>query len=301
LVETQDDRVATTWKNHHGPEDVVEVDCPLCDSAERTVVAREWGLTVVRCTTCSLVYVSPRLRESEKNYYADTETKLAKYGAMLRGEMAHPRDPNYLEHWATIARFKPRGRVLDVGSHLGFFLRLGRNRQWDLHGVEPSQESAAIGSAAFGLEIRAGYLPEAGYPPAYFDIVTLVDVFEHVAAPKGLLREIHRIMRPGGVLFIKVPNADYSLLKHRLLGRLGQFDVFDSREHIVHYTESTLRRMVEEQGFRDATFYVPRPIQTGAWWQRSARAALNLAGRFSPRVGNRRLVPATDLALVSRR
>jgi SAM-dependent methyltransferase len=215
--------------------------------------------------------------------------------------VGHPRDPNYREHWATLSTIKPHGRLLDVGSHLGFFLRLGRGKGWELHGIEPSAQSASIGSTAFDLDIRTGYVHEASFAPNSFDVVTLVDVFEHVVEPRKLLTEIFRLLAPGGVLFVKVPNGRYNLLKLKILRTLlrsSQFDIFDSREHVVHYTEVTLNRMLRETGFVRSRFYVPKPIQTGAWFQRLARASLNAAARFSPRVGGSRALPPTDLAAV---
>jgi 2-polyprenyl-3-methyl-5-hydroxy-6-metoxy-1,4-benzoquinol methylase len=292
----------TQWREHHPAEDLIEVNCPLCAMEGRRLIAREWGLGVVQCTACSLVYVSPRLRHAQENYRTDANAKLQKYGRILAGEAPHPRDKNYLEHWQTLARVRPTGRVLDVGSHLGFFLRLGRNRGWTLQGIEPSAQSARIGSAAFGLDIRCGYLQDAHFPPDSFDVVTLVDVLEHVVEPRLLLAEIRRVLAPDGVLFIKVPNARYNLLKQlvlrKLLNRSGH-DIFDSREHVVHYTAATLSRMLREAGFSRPRFYVPRPIQTGSYLHRAARAVLNAAARISPIVAEERLIPPTDLAVIA--
>jgi SAM-dependent methyltransferase len=292
----------TQWREHHSSEDVVDVNCPLCGAHDRRVIAREWGLGIVQCAVCALVYVSPRLRHSEDNYRTDAAAKRQKYGRILAGEVPHPRDGNYEEHWRTLARVKPAGRLLDVGSHLGFFLRLGRGKRWILRGVEPSAQSARIGSEAFGLDIEPGYLEDVNFPPDSFDIITLVDVFEHVVEPRRLLAEVRRVLAPGGIVFIKVPNARYNLLKlfvlRKWLRRAGH-DIFDSREHVVHYTASTLTRMLVENGFGRVRFYVPRPIQTGSPVLRAARALLNAAARISPVVAAERLIPPTDLAVIA--
>lgn len=292
----------TLWKMHHDAAEVERVPCPSCGVDQPSHIADEWGLSVVSCGRCGLMYVSPRLRAPEKNYWVGEDAKRQKYGAVLRGEGTHPRDRNYREHLAMLRRVKPSGRLLDVGTHCGFFLRLARGMGWQLTGVEPSETSAAIARDAFQLDVRCGFLEDVGLEPASFDVATIVDVLEHVPAPARLLREVHRLLAPGGVLFIKVPNGRYNLLKLRLLrqalGRKG-FDIFDSREHVVHYTPETLTRELRESGFARVDFYVPLPIQAGAWWQRAARSVLYGAAKAQHTLTRRLGATATDLAVLA--
>jgi hypothetical protein len=96
----------------------------------------------------------------------------------------------------------------------------------------------------------------------------MTDVFEHIADPRTLLREIRRVLKPDGILFIKVPNGRFNLFKLRVLGalgRLGDFDVFDSYEHVVHYTSPTLAHMLREEGFAVKHQSIARPIQLPVW------------------------------------
>ena len=292
----------TVWKAHHEGAEVERVPCPGCGADRPSLIAEEWGLSVVSCGACQLIYISPRIRVPEKNYWAGEEVKRTKYGAILRGEAPHPRDRNYREHLKVLKRAKPRGRLLDVGAHCGFFLRLARGMGWQLTGVEPSETSAALAREAFHVDVRCGYLENAGLEPGAFDVATLIDVLEHVAAPRPLLREIHRFLAPGGLLFIKVPNARYNLLKLRVLRqalRRRDFDIFDSREHVVHYTTETLTRLLHHCGFRRVEFYVPLPIQAGAWWARGARAALYRAAKVQHAATGRISAAATDLAVLA--
>lgn len=292
----------TVWKTHHDEADIERVPCPGCGSDVPSRIADEWGLSVVSCGRCGLIYVSPRLRAPEKNYWSGEERKRQKYGPILRGEAAHPRDRNYREHLDVLRRVKPAGRLLDVGSHCGFFLRLARGSGWQLTGVEPSDTSAAIAREAFQLDVRCGYLQDVGLEPQSFDVATLVDVLEHVSSPRPLLRDIHRFLAPGGVLFIKVPNARYNLLKLRVLARAPrrmEFDIFDSREHVVHYTPETLARILRESGFPRTQFYVPLPIQAGAWWKRAVRGALYWVARAEHAAAGRIGSAAPDLAVLA--
>lgn len=303
MVESSEEAAHTLrWKDVHPADELEHVPCPLCDHEAPEAVTTEWGLGIVCCRSCSALYVSPRLKNPERGYWDDAAAKWRKYAPILRGISPHPRDRNYREHLAMIRRARPSGRFLDVGTHCGFFLRLARGQGWDLEGVDASPSSARIAGEAFGLRVFPGTLAAARFPAGRFDIVSLVDVLEHVTQPRDLLREVSRVLAPGGVVFIKVPHARYNLLKFRLLKQLlrqERFDIFDSREHVVHYTVETLGALLKQAGFARVEFYVPRPIQSGAWWQHFARALLYLAARLEHVLFGRIGAPATDLAVLA--
>ena len=294
--------MSNRWKVEYAPSETDAVPCPLCGSASREQLAREWSLGIVRCTDCALVYVSPRVREPEKNYWGDEAATETKYGAVFDGRAPHNRDRNYIEHLDAIRRFKPEGRLLDIGTHCGFFLRMARGRAWDIQGIEPSPANAALARGKFGLTITSGYLHEGSFPPGSFDVVTMVDVFEHITDPLDVLRNIHHVLKPGGILFIKVPNAAWNLLKYRVLTRLAHangFDIFDAREHVVHYSQATLARMLATAGLRPVHFYVPRPIQTGRAWKKAGRSVARLMARAQFAATGRLGPFATDIACVA--
>ena len=75
-------------------------------------------------------------------------------------------------------------------------------------------------------------------------------------------------MKEEGILFIKVPIGKYNLLKlalARISGRLKSHDIFDSYEHLSHYTHETLKKILEENGFRVKKVFIGKPIQLPAW------------------------------------
>jgi 2-polyprenyl-3-methyl-5-hydroxy-6-metoxy-1,4-benzoquinol methylase len=78
------------------------------------------------------------------------------------------------------------------------------------------------------------------------DVVTLMNVLEHVSAPFELLCQLKRILKPGGLLVIDVPNNAVVSLRGRLLGR---WPVLDLGEHINHFEPATLDRLMVRAGF----------------------------------------------------
>ncbi len=249
--------------------DTIHVPCPHCEADAPRLLTRQYEvLGVVQCGRCRLLYVTPRLREPDKIYWGKRETYWEEARLVFEGRAAHHRDPNYRADWRRIRRYVPGGRILDVGCNAGFFLRLGRGQGWDLYGVDPSPTLSALAREQFGLNVQEAFLEQADYPEGFFDVVTLSDVFEHLWQPRAMLAAIRRVLRPDGLLYIKVPNGAFNILKWRL-ARLARaersFDLFDAIEHVVHYTEGTLRTMLEGAGFRVEEFAIDPPVQVPVW------------------------------------
>lgn len=258
-----------TQRARYGPEDVESVSCPYCGSSDGRELTREYGaIGIVRCG-CGLIYTSPRVREPERSYWGERDAYLREAKLVFEGRRDHHRDPNYLEELAFIADYMPSGRFLDVGCNMGMLLRHARRMGWDAWGVEPSPSLSSLAREELGLNVHNCYLSEI---PADFrgtcDVVALSDVFEHVTDPLGMLADARLMLKPSGVLFVKVPNGLFSVFKDwlsRVRGRAVEHEVWDSYEHVVHYTDVTLRRMLEKGGFRVAELRLSKPVQVPVW------------------------------------
>jgi ubiquinone/menaquinone biosynthesis C-methylase UbiE len=82
------------------------------------------------------------------------------------------------------------------------------------------------------------------------------------------LKEINRILKPDGILFINVPNALFNLFKFycaKITQRLKDYDIFDSYEHVVHYSQNTLALMLRKFGLKIIGSFIGRPIQVPVW------------------------------------
>jgi SAM-dependent methyltransferase len=114
----------------------------------------------------------------------------------------------------------------------------------EVHGFE-------INSAAVrGLDPRihvhvAESLEAARLPEASFDEVLLWHVLEHIPDPRATLREIHRILRPGGILVVAVPNA--ASWQARWAG--PAWFHLDPPRHLFHFTASNLKRLLASVEF----------------------------------------------------
>ncbi|MBW3535182.1 MAG: class I SAM-dependent methyltransferase [Gemmatimonadetes bacterium] len=259
-----------TQKETYTRDDVEEVACPLCGADEPERIYLEYDiLGICRCGRCDLIYTSPRLKAPEAIYWGDAADYLEEARLVFSGQRPHHRDPNYLEELRLVERYRRPGRFLDVGCNMGMLLRLARERGWDAVGVEPSRSLGGLAREKLGLTVHEGFLED--FSPdslGRFDVVAMSDVLEHVARPLPLLRHAHRFLAEGGVLFVKVPNARWNLFKQRvsaLGGRAPRQGIWDSYEHVVHYTSRTLRRMLETAGLETLCLTVGKPVQVPAW------------------------------------
>jgi len=256
-------------KDIYSASDVTWRNCPLCGKNNSSTIYKERAkLGIVRCKHCTLIYVNPIVKDSDKNYWGNEENYRKEAQLLFDGVAKHHRDPNYLEDLKLIERIKPEGEFLDIGTNMGFFLRHTSGRKWNTVGVEPSPTLSKIARRDFGLNVKTAYLHEAGFNDNSFDVVTMTDVFEHISDPKAILADVKRVIKKDGILFIKVPNGNYNLLKLKLAkatNRLTEHDIFDSYEHITHYTQKTLVGMLKSCGFTVNKVLVGRPVQLPVW------------------------------------
>jgi 2-polyprenyl-3-methyl-5-hydroxy-6-metoxy-1,4-benzoquinol methylase len=149
-------------------------------------------------------------------------------------------------HIAFLSRgLKPGARILDVGCGRGIVLGALLERGFEVHGMEIS--AGAVRGADPRAEIRiAASLAEAEYEEKSFDQIIIWHVLEHISDPAGELREVHRLLKPGGRLVVAVPNA--SSLQARWAG--ADWFHLDLPRHLYHFPLEALRALLTRSSFQ---------------------------------------------------
>jgi SAM-dependent methyltransferase len=166
-------------------------------------------------------------------------------------------------------------RLLDVGSAHGWFLEEASARGVRATGVEP-EEDVAAGPIGRGLDVRLGFFPDALDEDEKFDVVTFNDVLEHIPDAGATLAACARVLRPGGILSINIPNADG--LGYRVatgaarVGVRGPFERFWQyglpSPHCHYFTRAGLTRLVADSGFAVAGVGALSAISRDGLWER---------------------------------
>src|ERR1700733_5788477 len=98
------------------------------------------------------------------------------------------------------------GRVLDVGCGRGMLLRKFQQRGFDVTGTELSDHACHYAREVLGIPVHVGLLEQLHFPNNHYDFVVMWHVLEHISDPRPILAEVARILRPGGIFLVGVPN-----------------------------------------------------------------------------------------------
>lgn len=131
-------------------------------------------------------------------------------------------------------------RVLDAGCGTGALLDHLQTRPGvEVFGLDFSGQALAYTRQRGHLHLVQGDLTRLPFPDGTFDVVTALDVVEHIREDEGALREVNRVLRPGGVLLVSVP-------AFRFLW--GPHDT--ALQHFRRYTAGELAALMRRSGFR---------------------------------------------------
>lgn len=237
--------------------------CPLCGYQQARLVTKEGEWDIVECLGCAFVFVTPVpdeqfLRLHYQKYLPAEEFRIAQWRAMMSEVFQISLDiiekkSNYL-----------KGSLLDIGCGYGFFLEKARQRGWRVFGIEPC-EHARVYAKSKSLDIEAGNLFDRKYNDEIFDVVTLFYVLEHLPEPSRYLKEIYRILKPGGLLLVRVPHTTPIV---KILKAFGvQNKLYDAPSHLSDFSSRTLAMALEKTGFNDIHTFpggATRPHPLGA-------------------------------------
>jgi 2-polyprenyl-3-methyl-5-hydroxy-6-metoxy-1,4-benzoquinol methylase len=292
--------------------DWVATECVLCGPIEASVVLAipagdgAAATSVVRCARCGLRRLTPRpgpaaltaFYGTDYNAFVGRTRSGTKQRVWDRLRDASARPIGYdvavparwilgpFANWAFDINV-PLGRrtglrVIDIGCGFGDLLIYLRSRGCETLGVDLDPRSAAQ-AAHYGVDIRVGTVSDLALPAASFDVAVMCHSLEHVPDPSADLREVARILKPGGRLHIAVPNGasaglqiegrDWAHLSHPL--------------HVWFFDRTTLGALLERHGFR----LVSEPYSTSRWhhvtrWASRVRSApLNATSRLGRLAG----------------
>lgn len=228
-----------------------EVRCNLCNSISTELLFVKDSFNIVKCTKCGLVYVNPRPTKKEikeiysfaQKYYLDLSLNQIRQGEEIK------RFEGYIE---IIEKYKNNGRMLEIGCALGLFLKVAQEKNWEVYGVEFSDDLAEFARRRFGLKAIAGGIEETKFPSDFFDVIVLWDVLEHMLDPINALRCSIKILQKDGYLFLTIPNIDGFVprVTYYLFGKtFGIWQHPSPPAHTYEFSNKTITKMLELANF----------------------------------------------------
>jgi SAM-dependent methyltransferase len=219
------------------------VDCPNCDSGAHTQLFVKRGYPIVRCDDCGLVFSNPQVDESlVLDEYREGGSNDLWVDVLTSPRQLDLDRQKFAEILDELEPYRGDGHLLDVGTSIGLFLRLALDRGWTGTGTEFGRRALAYARDELDLDVTDARIEELG---GEYDVVTVLSVLEHVNRPRAFLREVSRLLKPGGAAYFIVPNVD-SLACRVLHERAA---TFDGRNHLVYFSPPTLRDVLSREGF----------------------------------------------------
>lgn len=163
------------------------------------------------------------------------------------------------EKWSWIARALrrdglPRGRCLDLGCGVGTLGALLERAGGEWTFLDPDAAAAAEARAILRGPVQRSTLEEARFPPASFALVTAFDVLEHVTDPQALLREVTRVLQPGGFFIATTPAAEGGAYLWRSVGKRVFGITKETHGHVVEgFSRAHLTTLLHAAGLKFRT------------------------------------------------
>jgi SAM-dependent methyltransferase len=234
-----------------------DLDEPFLDA---TLRARLPELELRRCAQCGCLWAADQRQ--------DDRVLSEAYERVVDGYFdSQQNDPRYLSFYKQLEEFvKPHasGRtILDVGCGDGVFLSCMSN-DWSKQGLEPSASGASLARRK-NLEVAHATLDTA---PMHYeaDVVSALDVIEHVIDPHHFVESFKRHLRPRGVVLLLTGDADSYPAK--IAG--PRWSYLRWCGHISVFSQSGLRKLLESHGFEILAWSrCEHPSSPGAfaWWR----------------------------------
>lgn len=223
-----------------------------------------------RCVKCGLEQLNPRptafrLKDLYERYYnfgGEHDTLYTRLRERFFSSPLH-RMWAFLDGDISFYTRKGTGRLLDIGCNEGRGLAIYAQNGFTVEGLELNDMAAAVARRK-GFAVHSATLDQF-VPDTLFDVAVLSNVLEHSLDPGQMLRDVRRILKPGGQVWISCPNH-----QSWLRSLFGKYWInWHVPFHIVHFSSVTLERALTQTGFRNTR---TRQITPSLWVASSAIA-----------------------------
>ncbi len=230
--------------------------CNLCNSNNVKhlyhITNSKPEFNVSKCQNCGLIFQNPRFSDTQISDFYKEEYYTGKTDYTYVDERVNFKHSAYVwdKRIKTLLKYLKTDknqamRFLDIGCSFGGFLKRAQNSGFKTYGIDISDYSTAYARDELGLKnVVCGEFSAGMYEENFFDIVTMVEVIEHVKNPKKIIDGIYKVLKPGGIALIQTANMDGRQAK-----KAGKDYHYFLPGHLFYFSKKTLCKYLKDSGF----------------------------------------------------
>lgn len=200
---------------------------------------------IIKCKNCGMIYVDEAIPQKKiSTYYEISEDTMY----FSEQESRRKTFGHYLKRLERLTHHK--GKLLDVGTNTGLFVKLAKDNGWEAIGLEPNQKAANYAKSNYGVDLVQKSFAPGVFPRSSFDVITMWDVIEHFTNPLKQIKNVFSYLKPGGVFALTTVDPESPLAK-----AMGSRWPWYMEMHRIFFSQTTLRRYLQEGGFSRIKFY----------------------------------------------
>ena len=234
--------------------------CPACEGSSRLATSHRLNghHQVVQCSHCRLEFLVPFIRGGMSSGSSSSAVTSPSYIEMMTRDYErlkdriHQRAMSRLDLYSRLLGGRKPHRILDIGCGPGWLVKAYNEAGVQASGMEILPELIVV-ARSLGTDVNQGdicEIPDDAEP--IYDVITCSQALEHILTPRLAVRNMARLLRPGAILHVDVPNADsWGSRVRRILLLRTRWGAIDIPHHQVGYHRRSLRTLLQDCGLED--------------------------------------------------
>ncbi len=233
--------------------------CPLCDSTSISLkynIIQSHSFNVYECQSCLFIFMNPAFSDTfiASLYSDDYYSGKADYSYIDERDNHKFNSYVWKARIKKIHKYKKSGTFLDIGCSFGGLLSSAQ-KYYDVYGVDIS-DFASKYCESINMKIHKGTLNDAPFKENSFDVITMIELIEHIKDPVNFIKKTASILKPGGLCVIQT--ADMGAFQ--AVSQAQNYHYF-LPGHLSYFTACNLSSLLTKSGFTNIKIY--RPVDFG--------------------------------------
>lgn len=199
---------------------------------------------IVKCSNCQIIYVDEKITQAQVSTYYEVANDPLYFAEQNARKTTFERYLQKLENY-----YPKKGKLLDIGTNTGLFVKIAQDNGWDAIGLEPNKWGVDYAKKNYGLALVNKPFEMRTFKKNSFDVVTMWDVIEHFTDPVSEIKIVFNILKPDGVFAFSTIDPESFLAKS-----MGTRWSWYMEMHKVFFNKNSAEYYLKKSGFKKIVF-----------------------------------------------